>query len=52
MIIEISIAFIGGLGVAVINKYVINNPRVSGRYTRYFKCCKEKKSSDSLDVVK
>ncbi len=51
MIIEITVAFIGGLGVAVINKYVINNPRVSSKYTRYFKCCKEKKkSNDSLDV--
>ncbi len=46
MIIEISAAFVAGLGVAVINKYVINNPRVSSRYTRFFKCCKENKPNE------
>jgi len=43
MVIELIIAFSAGIGVAIFNKYVLNNKRVSGKYTKYFGCCKEDK---------
>ena len=47
MILDIAIAFSAGAGVAVFNKYVLNNARVGRFYTKYFKCCRSKKEPET-----
>jgi len=47
MIIDIVIAFSAGAGVAIFNKYILNNVRVSRFYKKYFVCCKSNKMPES-----
>lgn len=41
MIIEITVAFIAGVGVSIVNKYVVNNPSVTKKLSKMVKCCRK-----------
>lgn len=49
-IVAVSIAFVAGVGTAIVNKWVINNPLISRKINKY--CCCGKCDNVSQPVTR